>query len=148
MRINNGDDTKPDFMEVAVKQKHIIQYKEPWEKFRKENDINRAEYSAVELMNLISFRNKYEYNKALIILPSDSPDYKRLICDFSIQLTPQDIHLLRQIDGQVEEIKTEEKTPQGKSNQEKMLKLMEYMLEKIEAMDSRITTIEQTKGEQ
>ena len=142
MRINNGDDVKSDFMEVSVKEKHTIQYKSSWIKFKAENDIDRVDYTTAEMLNIMSFKNKYEYNKAIIMLPPDNPDYKRLVSDFSIQLTEQDMITLRQVGGYIQKSSEESETPQGQTNQEKILKAIEYVLNRIEILDSRLNNIE------
>lgn len=147
MRIHNGDDTKDDIMTVEVSQKHIAQFNETWQKFLTKQDIQRTVYSRQEMMHLLSFKNKIAYNKSIILLPPENPNYNELISDFSLELTEEDIFTLKQIDGVVEQSAKEEETPQGKTTQEKMLTLMEYALSQIQTLADRMTKLEERKND-
>lgn len=146
MRIHNGDETKDDILTVQVSQKHIAQFNQSWQKFIEKQKLDRTIYSRQEMMNLLSFKNKINYNKSIILLPPENPTYNTLISDFSLELTEEDVYVLKQIDGIVEESKKEEETPQGKTNQEKMLTLMEYALSQIQNLADRMTQLEERKN--
>jgi hypothetical protein len=79
-------------------------------------------------------------------LPPENPTYNTLISDFSLELTEEDVYVLKQIDGVVQESKKEEETPQGKTTQEKMLTLMEYALSQIQNLADRMTQLEERKN--
>lgn len=146
MRIHNGDETKDDIMTVQVSQKHIAQFNENWQKFFAEQGLERTVYTRDEMMNIISFRNKINYNKSIILLPPENPMYNALISDFSLELTKEDIFALKQVDGVVEQSKIEEETPQGKTTQEKLFTLMEYALTEIKKVSDRLTQLEERKN--
>ena len=79
----------------------------------KKQALNRTEFSRAEMMHVQNFRDKIEYNKSLILLPPEHPEYMTLISDFSLRLNPEDVAKLNAIDGvQVEE---EEKPDRGNS---------------------------------
>lgn len=146
MRIHNGDETKDDILTVRVSQKHIAQFNEAWQKFIEKQRLERTVYSRQEMMNLLSFKNKINYNKSITLLPPENPSYWSIIGNFSLELTEEDIFTLRQIDGVVQESKNEEETPQGKTTQEKMLTLMEYALSQIRNLADRMTQLEERKN--
>lgn len=146
MRIHNGDGNKDDIMTVAVSQKHIAQFNGAWQDFIKKQDIDRSIFTRDELLNLISYRNKLNYNKSIILLPPENPMYTKLISDFSLELSEEDIYALKQIDGVIKESKQEEETEKGKTNQEKMLTLMEYALSQIQSLADRMTKLEERKN--
>ena len=146
MRIHNGDETKDDIMTVQVSEKHIAQFYEVWQKFIEEQGLERTVYSRDEMMNLMSFRNKINYNKSIILLPPENPMYNSLISDFSLELDKADIFALKQVDGVVEQSKIEEETPQGKTTQEKLFTLMEYALTEIKKVSDRLTQLEERKN--
>lgn len=145
MRIHNGDDTKDDIVTVRVLQKHIAQFYNSWKEFLDKQNIDRRVFSREEMMNLVSFRNKINYNKTIILLPPDNPMYKSLISDFSLELSEEDIFALKQIDGVQEQAAQEEKTEQGKTVQEKMFALMEYALSEIQKVSARLDKLEERK---
>ena len=145
MRIHNGDETKDDIMTVQVSQKHIAQFNADWQKFIKEQDLERTIYTRDEMMNILSFRNKINYNKSIILLPPEHPNYNALISDFSLELTEEDVFALKQVDGVIEQSKMEEETPQGKTTQEKLFTLMEYALTEIKKVSDRLTQLEERK---
>lgn len=139
MHINNSDTGRADNMEVRVLQKHIVRYNNEYKDFIKKQALSRTEFSRAEMMHVQNFRDKIEYNKGLILLPPEHPDYWTLISDFSLRLNPEDIVKLNAIDGvQVEE----EKQPETKDRNERILDIMNMIADKLDRMDERITALE------
>lgn len=139
MHINNSDSGRPDYMEVLVLQNHIVRYHDEYLDFVKKQALSRTEYTRAEMMHVQNFRDKIEYNKGLILLPPEHPDYMTLISDFSLRLNPEDIAKLNAIDGVVAE---EETKPEKKDRNERLLDVMNMIADKLDRMDERITALE------
>lgn len=139
MHINNSDTGRADYMEVLVLQNHIVRYNNEYKDFMKKQALNRTEFSRAEMMHVQNFRDKIEYNKSLILLPPEHPEYMTLISDFSLRLNPEDVAKLNAIDGvQVEE----EEKPEAKDRNERMLDVMNMIADKLDRMEERISALE------
>lgn len=150
MRINNGDGGHADWMEVAVTEKHTIRYRDEWVAFKKAQCPDRTEFTRMEMLNLQGFRDKYEYNKSLILLPPENPHYEELISDFSLKLTGENIRTLNGLDSVVGDRNKEQEQGTGitqqdgesRSREQKILDLLGMVADKLDAMDERITRLE------
>ena len=139
MHINNSDTGRADYMEVQVLQNHIVRYHDDYKEFMKRQALNRTEFSRAEMMHVQNFRDKIEYNKTLILLPPEHPDYMSLISDFSLRLNPEDIAKLNAIDGvQVEE----EAKPEAKDKNERIMDLLGLVADKLDRMEERLSVLE------
>lgn len=139
MHINNSDTGRADYMEIQVLQNHIVRYHDEYKDFMKKQSLNRREFSRAEMMHIQNFRDKVEYNKSMILLPPEHPDYTTLISDFSLRLNPEDVAKLNAIDGvQIEE----EKKPETKSRDERLLDALNLVADKLDRMDERISALE------
>lgn len=139
MRINNSDTGRADYMEVLVLQNHIVRYHDEYQYFVKKQALNRTEFTRAEMMHIQNFRDKIEYNKSLILLPPEDPDYTKLISDFSLRLNPEDIAKLNAIDG-FEPV--EEPKPENKDRNERILDVLSMVADKLDRMDERISALE------
>ena len=139
MHINNSDTGRADNMEVQVLQNHIVRYHKDYQDFIKRQALNRSEFSRAEMMHVQNFRDKIEYNKSLILLPPEHPEYISLISDFSLRLNPEDIAKLNAIDGvQVEE----EVKPEAKDKNERLLDILSMVADKLDRMEERLSALE------
>lgn len=139
MHINNSDSGRADNMEVMVLQNHIVRYHDEYKEFVKKQPLKRTEYSRAEMMHVQNYRDKVEYNKSLILLPPEHPDYTTLISDFSLRLNPEDVAKLNAIDGIQAE---EEQKPETKSRDERLLDALNLVADKLDRMDERISALE------
>lgn len=145
MRINNSDSGRADWMDVEVRQKHIIRYKTEYADFRARQEPTRTEFTRSEMMHIQQFRDKYEYNKGRILLPPDAPEYEPLISDFSIRLNPEDIAILNRIDGVESEMDTPAETPAQSDNRtqsQRILDVLGIVADKLDGLDARIRKLE------
>ena len=142
MRINNGDAGRADWMEVAVTEKHTIRYRDAWLRFKNNQQPRRTSFTTREMMNVQGFRDKYEYNKSMILLPPENPYYEQLISDFSLKLTAENIATLNKLDGVVVEDKDNAPAPDVRSREQRILDLLGMVADKLDAMDARITELE------
>ena len=143
MRINNGDGGHSDWMDVAVSQKHTMRYADVWEKFRAAQDPKRTTFTREEMLHIQPFRDRYEYHKSICLLPTTTKDYQRLVSDFSVRLNPEDIAALNRIDGVEQEMDTpQEDKPDTRSQSQKILDVLGIVADKLEALDTRITQLE------
>lgn len=137
MRINNSDTGHADWMDIQVMQDHEIRYRKAWQEFKEKQKLHRFEFVRDEMMNIQQFRDKIEYYKSKILLPSEHPEYWPMISNFSIRLNPEDIVKLNSLDGI-----TEEPKPVKKDTNDKILDALNMFAEKLDDMNKRITEIE------
>ena len=143
MRINNGDGGRADWMDVAVTEKHRIHYRDAWQKFISAQTPTRTEFTRAEMMHIQNFRDKYEYNKGLILLPTDNPHYEKLISNFSIKLNAEDIAVLnRMCDTEDKMDAPEPHKPDTRSQSEKILDVLTLMADRLDNMAQRISDLE------
>lgn len=146
MRINNGDGSHADWMDVRVTQKHIMRYGQEYTKFRAAQDPKRTTFTRAEMMHIQQFRDKYEYNKGRILLPPTAPEYEPLISDFSIRLNPEDITVLNRIDGTEQVMDAPQDNKQDtRSQSQKILDVLGIVADKLDGLDARITKLEQAQ---
>lgn len=144
MRINNGDGSHADWMDVAVTEKHQMRYRDIWQRFRNAQDPKRIVWTKDELLHVAPFRDKYEYHKAMILLKPGDPDYDRLISDFSVRLNAEDIAALNRIDGTERQMDAPaENKPDTRSQSQKILDVLGIVADKLDGLDARITKLEQ-----
>ncbi len=144
MRINNGDGTHADYMDVAVSQKHTVRYKDVWQRFRTAQDPKRTEYTRAELMHVPPFRDRFEYHKTMILLPASDPDYEELISDFSVRLNPEDIATLNRIDDTEQEMDAPLPIKDDtRSQSQRILDVLGKVADTLENLDERIRKLEQ-----
>ncbi len=138
MHINNSDTGRSDYMEIQVLQNHIVRYHDEYKEFIKKQALNRTEFSRAEMMHVQNFRDKIEYNKSLILLPPEHPEYTKLISDFSIRLNPEDIAKLNALDGTEPEIPES----QPKDKNERIIDLLSMVADKLDRFEERISALE------
>ena len=143
MRINNTDSGRADWMDVAVTENHIIRYRDGFSEFMRAQPLNRRIFTREEMMHVQPFREKIEYNKTIILLTPDNPEYIPLISDFSIRLNPENVHTLNALDGEPHDdtAPVVDKTDNRTQN-EKILALLSMVADKMDAMDARISNLE------
>lgn len=137
MRINNSDSGRADWMEVQVTTAHEIRYRKAWEEFIAHNKLNRYEYTREEMMQVVPFRDKLEYNRKIILLPETHPEYWALVSDFSLRLNGADIDKLNSLDG----IETPKPEPK-KDKDDVILDAIKVLADQIKTLNNRVTEIE------
>lgn len=143
MRINNGDGGHADWMDVAVSEKHMLRYRDAWQKFRNMQDPKRTIWTRAELMHIGPFRDKYEYHKSMILFPPEHPEYERLVSDFSVRFNAEDIAALNRIDGTEMEMDAPADDKQDtRSQSQKILDVLGIVADKLDGLDARITKLE------
>lgn len=143
MRINNGDSARADWMDVAVTEKHRMRNQEAWQKFIKEQSPKRTEFTRAEMMHIQQFRDKYEYNKGLILLTPDNPMYEKLISNFSIKLRAEDIAVLNRLsDTEAEMDAPAQEKPDTRSQSQKILDVLSLMADRMDEFAQRISNLE------
>ena len=147
--VNTGDGTRADFIECPVKEKHRVQYKDRWERFVASSQMPRTQYSRDEMMNLQAFRIKYEYNKELVALPPDNPEYNKIISNFSLRLMPEDLFVLRQLDGATPDAPHQRSqdvnptpTPAPQDKMDAVLVLLKDLTQQVGTLKQRVEEIE------
>lgn len=146
MRINNGDGSHADWMDVAVTQKHTMRYAGAWQKFRNAQDPKRTTFTREEMLHVQPFRDRYEYHKSICLLPPTAKDYQALVSDFSVRLNPEDISTLNRIDGVEQEMDApQESTLDTRSQSQKILDILGKVADTLDNLDARITQLETNK---
>ena len=138
MHINNSDTGRADWMEIQVLQNHIVRYHDEYKDFMKKQALNRTEYTRAEMMHIQNFRDKVAYNKSLILLPPEHPDYTKLIHDFSLRLNPEDVAKLNAIDG----LEPVEEKPEPKDRNERLIDVLNMVADKLDRFEERISALE------
>ena len=123
---------------LQVLQNHIVRYHSEYQDFMKKQALNRTEYTRAEMMHIQNFRDKVEYNKSLILLPPEHPDYITLIHDFSLRLNPEDIAKLNAIDG----VEPVEEKPEPKDRSERLIDVLNMVADKLDRFEERISALE------
>lgn len=142
MRINNTDSGRADWMDVAVMENHVIRYRPEYSEFMRTQALKRRIFTREEMMHIQPFREKIEYNKTIILLTPDNPEYIPLISDFSIRLNPENIHTLNALDGTEEPVAPVIDKTDTRTQNEKILALLSMVADKMDAMDARISDLE------
>ena len=145
MRINNTDTGRADWMDVAVTENHIMRYRPEYSEFMRVQPLSKRVFTREEMMHVQTFREKIEYNKTIIRLAPDHPEYIPLISDFSIRLNPENVHTLNALDGTEpqEDIPPVVNKSDNRTQNEKILALLSMVADKMDAMDARISNLEQ-----
>ncbi len=151
--VNTGEDSRPDFIESPVKERHVIQYKREWQDFLAKTKMPRKEYTREEMMSVSDYRDKYEYNVSIVKIPKDNPDYQRIVSDFSIKLRPDALFALRRLDG-VEEPEpentpssVEKQEPQSDDKLGAILTVLRSLVGQVGDLAERVQTIENKQKE-
>ena len=146
MRINNGDGSRADWMDVAVTQKHTMRYADVWRKFRNAQDPKRTTFTREEMLHVQPFRDRYEYHKSICLLPPTDPDYQMLVSDFSVRLNPEDITVLNRICTGEEQLEVPQvDAPDTRSQGQKILEILGKVADTLDSLDARITQLETNK---
>lgn len=150
--VNTGDGQRSDFVECPVKERHIVQYREEYERFQAESALPRSVYTRDELMRLPDYADKYEYNRRTVGLMPDNPEYQRTISDFSIKLRQTDLYALRRLDG-VESVSPRAEPAPAAVKQESVntndaiLVVLRDLVGQMRDLNTRVATIENKQKE-
>lgn len=143
MRINNGDGSHADWMDVAVLQKHTLRYPDVWQKFRNAQDPKRTKFTREEMLHVQPFRDRYEYHKGMCLLPPTDKDYQRMVSDFSVRLNAEDIATLNRMCDTENALEAPQPTkPDTRSQSEKILEILGKVADTLDNLETRISTLE------